>query len=593
MKRLLLKNVILKINFENTGISSRGEKMIREKILKEFCPQNALELEWDLSKFHRSKGGYGFVKAIEIIQNSIGDSHIISYPSNKVYESWFVPKAWNLKSGFLKIARTGECMVGNLSLSPIRAVFLSGSTDGVERLKVVDVGSGEEEEDYTPSAKNCAVLSNGDPSRVYRLAKKFGIRCVLSYFMRAQEPSYGRTPELLPDAVNYTSFPAQSNVDILGFALSFNQYRRLKFLAKSDLEIETYVDVDEGTKDIKVLEAKIGKRSDKKPLVLTAHVCHPKPGANDNASGSALLAEIVRTLRSVDLDREIVALWIPEMYGTVAYLKDHKMDFEFGINLDMVGENQNLTGSSLDISSTPWSLPSFISELMAVNLENHAFRVKTGRYSGGSDHYIFNDSTVGTPSVSLTQWPDRYYHTNEDTPDKACLESFEWIGNGVLNTIADLVDGMPVESAQKVKAKIFSNFIESESKEEVVKKWMAFRAYKSFDSLSKYTDTGELLDYMKKHVDFNWIPKRIHLKNFKGPLGDSWMKDGDFEWEFRVMKKHPAFRDYKDELLNFMEMGFSFEDSVSMASAEFEISVDLTEESKHFVERLKEEKMII
>ena len=39
-------------------------------------------------------------------------------------------------------------------------------------------------------------------------------------------------------------------------------------------------------------------------------------------------------------------------------------------------------------------------------------------FSGGSDHYIFADPTVGVPMPMLIQWPDRYYHTSADTPDR-------------------------------------------------------------------------------------------------------------------------------------------------------------------------------
>src|SRR5262245_11987083 len=39
-------------------------------------------------------------------------------------------------------------------------------------------------------------------------------------------------------------------------------------------------------------------------------------------------------------------------------------------------------------------------------------------YSGGSDHIVFQDHSVDVPCPMLIQWPDRYYHTSHDTPDK-------------------------------------------------------------------------------------------------------------------------------------------------------------------------------
>lgn len=562
--------------------------MMKEEFVKEFFPQNALDLEWELSKFHRSKGGIGFSQAIKTIQEFIGESHVLKYPLKGSYETWRMPRGWNLKDGFLKIAG-GKYVVGSLALSPINAIFLSGKTKGVERLKVVDVGEGENEKDYKKDVRGKAILANGNPARVYRMAKKFGARCVLSYFMRAQDPYIKRSPELIPDAVNYTSFPSWSDESIFGFAISYNQYKELKALAKKDLEIESFMDVDSGTNELEILEARIGKKGKERPIILTAHLCHPKPGANDNASGSALLTEIVRVLKKFEINREIIALWVPEMYGTIAYLTDHDHNFEFNINLDMVGEDQDITGSALDVSATPWSLPSFINELIAVHLQNPRFRMKEGSYSGGSDHYIFVDSSIGVQAVSLTQWPDRYYHTSEDTPDKASIRSFEWIGKATLESLGEIINGIPNEIAKATASRIFDAFMKYDA-DPLTKNWITFRTYKSLEAFSKYANVKTLMNYLRKEINFDLIPKAKKVKNFKGPLGDSWMNEKDEEWEFETLKKYPAFRDYKDELLNFLDLGFDFKKAVKMASEEFKM--ENLHDSEYLVKRLKEEGLI-
>ena len=40
-------------------------------------------------------------------------------------------------------------------------------------------------------------------------------------------------------------------------------------------------------------------------------------------------------------------------------------------------------------------------------------------YSGGSDHTVFQDPALGVPCPMLIQWPDRFYHSSHDTPDKS------------------------------------------------------------------------------------------------------------------------------------------------------------------------------
>ncbi len=571
--------------------------MLRKELIGEFSAQNALEIEWELSKYHRAKGGKGYSKAVEVVRSVIGDSKVLKYPAGIDYEGWKAPKGWNLKGGFLKV--NGKYVVADLSLSPISAIFMSGPTNAIEKLSVVDVESGENVEDYEgKEVSGKAVLANGDISRVYDLAvEKFGARCVLSFYMRFQVKSIGRTPELLPHSVNYTSFPPYANGKAFGFALSFDQYKMIKsLLKKGNLEIETLMYVDQGNDSLEIVETRFGKKSSKKPFVMSAHLCHPRPGANDNASGSALLAELVRVLKNVGIDREIVALWVPEMYGTIAYLQDHEDDFELGINLDMVGEDQLKTGSILQVSSTPWSLPSFVNDIVYANLQTDRFKMMTGVYSGGSDHFIFTDATIGVPATSLTQFPDRFYHTSEDTPDKSSVESFEWIGKGVLNTIFDLTYGFSKSTSIKAQSNVVKEFVENYVKSDdiLVKRWVSYMAYKKMTDLHRYTNVDELkkmLEPFAKDVENMEIVSR-HLRKIRGPVQDVWMNSKDREWFFKVTKRVPTFRDFRYELLNFMELGFSFDDAFKLSKSEFGISQRIIEDAKFYVQRLSQENII-
>jgi len=59
---------------------------------------------------------------------------------------------------------------------------------GVKRLKVIDVGNGEDEANYPRDIKGQAILAMGDPTKVFHNAKRHGASCVLLYYMRAQDP---------------------------------------------------------------------------------------------------------------------------------------------------------------------------------------------------------------------------------------------------------------------------------------------------------------------------------------------------------------------------------------------------------------------
>ncbi|MBC7260633.1 MAG: M28 family peptidase, partial [Chloroflexi bacterium] len=179
-------------------------------------------------------------------------------------------------------------------------------------------------------------------------------------------------------------------------------------------------------------------------------------------SGSAALLELGRTLQSLiqrgklpPPKRSIRLLLVPEMTGTYAYLATHEGEIPHmvaGVNLDMVGQNQELCGSVFIIEETPAATPSFATDLLermreewmaqAQNLSSSSsyplFRHTVTPFSGGSDHYILSDPTVGVPTPMLIQWPDKFYHTSEDTLDKVDPHMLATLG-GLATTYAYFV----------------------------------------------------------------------------------------------------------------------------------------------------------
>src|SRR5262249_31008784 len=62
-------------------------------------------------------------------------------------------------------------------------------------------------------------------------------------------------------------------------------------------------------------------------ILITGHLCHPQPGANDNASGAAAVLETARVLARLAgrgalpaARRTVRFLWMPEFTGTYAWL---------------------------------------------------------------------------------------------------------------------------------------------------------------------------------------------------------------------------------------------------------------------------------
>ena len=186
---------------------------------------------------------------------------------------------------------------------------------------------------------------------------------------------------------------------------------------------------------------------------MVTHLCHPQPSANDNASGAGAPLEAARTLQALIENsklprprRSIRLLWETEMTGTCAYLSTHQDRIPHivaGLNLDMVGQDQTLCGSSFLAELPPQALASFAGPLLSRLQEEFfeeakarggtdsyaLFRKTVTPFSGGSDHYILSDPTVGVPTPMLIQWPDRFYHTTADTMDKVDAHMLHIVGS--------------------------------------------------------------------------------------------------------------------------------------------------------------------
>lgn len=269
-----------------------------------------------------------------------------------------------------------------------------------------------------------------------------------------------RIPEELLDSRGYCSFSYSDTVfekQPCGFVLTVRQGLALRRLCRR-MERERAADpakprypVVRGYVSARLFDGHMENVSAVIPgetdeeIMLSAHLCHPKPSSNDNASGSAAVMEIMATLARLISEgrlpkprRTIRALLVPEMTGSYAYLAsltpEQRGRIAAGFNLDMVGAKQAPdAGGPVCIHRTPEYMASFANDLAELITEyvtaapadilsdggvkyEYNFRVKG--FSGGSDHQVFNDPTIGVPYLDMTQWPDRHYHTSTDSPDK-------------------------------------------------------------------------------------------------------------------------------------------------------------------------------
>src|SRR5262249_44842071 len=131
-----------------------------------------------------------------------------------------------------------------------------------------------------------------------------------------------------PDMVRYNGvWPLADEADKTGggFMISLNQYALLKkLMAKGPVRVYGKIDATLGPGKLTLVHAYIrGSEHPEQEVMISAHLDHPKWSANDNATGSATLIEMARTLKTLIDQKKIAApvrtihfMWVPEYYGT-------------------------------------------------------------------------------------------------------------------------------------------------------------------------------------------------------------------------------------------------------------------------------------
>jgi hypothetical protein len=354
-----------------------------------------------------------------------------------------MPQGWEASGAFATLIdgprreRLCDYAAGKLSL-----ILRSAPARG--RFPLVDAGEGTQARDYEGrDVRGRIVLTRGAVQRAHELAVvERGAAGLLSYGRRLLPPVRDRFDD--PDALAYTSFWwGEDEPRGWGFVVSPRVGERLaaRLAEGGTLELEVEIESQAFVTPIPLLSASLPGKGPGEVLVLS-HLCHPEPSANDNASGVAAALETARVLARLRADGRFAPaglsvrfLWVPEITGTYAWLArdpERARRIVAAVNLDMVGQDQEQCGSTFLLEHPPHFAASFAEELLlrigaraldwvtSYSGPGHYSGTRLGEvpYSGGSDHAVVIDPATGIPCPMLIQWPDRYYHSSHDTPDK-------------------------------------------------------------------------------------------------------------------------------------------------------------------------------
>jgi aminopeptidase YwaD len=416
-----------------------------------------------LTGLHRVPATAEFDQAAQCVlqrarEYGLADAHSEQFPidGTRRYGLMRSYLAWTVEEARLWEIRPQHILLGDWKTDPIHLADYSHSAD-VET-ELVDVGNGASEADYSgKDVRGKIVLADGVLARAQQLAiTQHGAVGIVSDMPNQTTAWSG----LDTTVVRWGHLDARQPS---GFAFMVSRQTaealRSRLRNGEHVTLNAHVKATVGPGHWTVVTATIpGTDSAAGEIVYSCHLDHERPGANDNGSGCVTILESARVLAHL-IDsgqlprpkRTLRFVWGPEVEGTMAFLASHpeiKQRLRANIHMDMVGGDPFKNKSVFHVTGTPWSLPSFVTDVGAVFLdtirtasseyasgespaETGIVETRAGvqgtrneliadvtPYSSGSDHDDYDSSTIAVPSLYLRDWPDIYIHTDHDTLDQ-------------------------------------------------------------------------------------------------------------------------------------------------------------------------------
>ncbi len=381
----------------------------------------AFSLVSRLAGLHRVQGGEDIIEAARLVAGLLEESgvearlHVLEGRLG-LERSWFFwePSGWRLVYAEVeKKTSAGWERVASTRDHPLVGIVHSPGGFGEGEAVLVSPTRGGEEDSFSGKVP---VMVGFESDKYYRLVER-GAEAVIATHTGPGIRYYG----LFPFPGESPGAPAASLE--LGRAVGLDGVR-----------VRVSVEAEYREPVTPIVYARVGV--DEPSILLVAHICHPSPGAHDNASGVAVVVEVLRALKNLEgvLRRggvSVEALFVPEYTGTAAAFQAGVVEASrvlAALSIDMVGSRLDATGGSLNYYSSLYTLPSLLDMYTYYSLwlsHEHVegfdspgyplHGVHLLPYSRGSDHDIA--VAMGIPAGLVNEWPDRYYHTSLDSPE--------------------------------------------------------------------------------------------------------------------------------------------------------------------------------
>jgi aminopeptidase YwaD len=398
--------------------------------------------------------------------------------SNVTIESFAEGQAWQPTVGELWMTAPRSTKLYDIHDIPLALASLNANGDLIGDL--VDVGAGRAQDFEGKDVNGKFVLASTGAGAAYAQAVQRGALGAIAVSAIGPQRTFD-----YPNQIVSTSVTAQPNT--AAWAVSPNTHRELqRVLALGQtVTIRSVTKSEQVPTRSEIVHAEIpGDGSTTQEVAIGGHLYEGviKQGANDDNSGCALTLEIGRTYLKLIKEgklprpkRTINFQWLAEISGTNAWLNAHpdKAKRIIGdLNFDMEGIRLAESRSFWILQRTPDTFPSYINDIaqsmmeyvaevsrervrfrangyapvqpiVSPNGSSDAFYIKIDKHYGSSDHVAYMQH--GIPAVMFITWPDMWYHSSQDTPDKQDPTQYKRaavVGTGALAVLASGSDEM-------------------------------------------------------------------------------------------------------------------------------------------------------
>ncbi|HWK35926.1 M28 family peptidase, partial [Sphingomonas sp.] len=387
-----------------------------------------------------------------------------------------VPQAWQPTVGELWL--TTPKKVKLFDIHDVALSLASLNANGDLSADLVNVGFGRAEDFAGKDVKGKFVLTSGTTGQVYNLAIERGAIGVLGLSTMGAQRAIDYPRSIVSSTVN-----AKPGTVAWSITPEVRGYLESLILRGEKLSIRSL------TKSVQVpgkneyVHAEIaGDGSSTQEVGIACHLYEGviKQGANDDNSGCAMTLEVGRAYIKLVKEGKLPAprrtinfQFVPEISGTNAYLNKYpaKTKAMIGtLNFDMEAIRLIDSRASWLMHRTPDTFPSYLNDIGQSMMEyvsditrerirfrrafagyaptqpvesphgsKDAFYIKVDKHYGSSDHVTYMQH--GIPSIIFNTWPDMWYHSSDDTPDKQDPTQYKRAGVVSLGALVALATG--------------------------------------------------------------------------------------------------------------------------------------------------------